>query len=240
MRVLVTRPEGDAEETAARLAEHGCDFVIAPLLEIVQREGPAITLDGVQAILVTSANGIRALANRTAQRDVPVFAVGRQSASVAGELGFLRVRDAGGNATALANLVAAQLRPDGGALVHAAGADTRGDLAGKLGARGFAVRSEVLYDAVAATKLPDAAIDALKRGEIDAAMFFSPRTAAIFAQLATRAGLEQACKKTAALCISRAAAQELSSLEFGNVRVAAHPDQDALLALLDTERGVQP
>ena len=45
-------------------------------------------LDGVQAILATSANGVRALARRTPRRDLPLFAVGPQTAARGAEAGI--------------------------------------------------------------------------------------------------------------------------------------------------------
>jgi uroporphyrinogen-III synthase len=232
MRVLVTRPRGDAENTAAELSVRGHQAVIAPLLDIRFRAGGDIALDDVQAVLITSANGIRALATRSKRRDVKVLAVGMQSADAARELGFADVEDAGGDAQALAGLVIAFLNPQGDALLHAAGAETRGHLADILSGRGFTVRSEVLYDAVAATALPSEARTELVKGTLDAALFFSPRTARIFADIVAREKLKDTCRTLDAVCISEATASELRALSFREVRVAAAPNQDALLALL--------
>ncbi len=232
MRVLVTRPRGDAEETAAKLSALGHEAVVAPLLEIRFLAGDEIVLDGVQAVLVTSANGIRALARRTSRRDVLVCAVGAQSAEAARKEGFETVCHAAGDAAALAKLAIERLTPEHGALLHAAGAETRGSLAEALIGRGFAVRSEVLYDAAAPDVLPAAAQDALARSSLEGVLFFSPRTARIFAMLVGRAGLEAACRELCAFCISQAAAKPLPDLGFRAIRVAPRPDQDSLLALL--------
>ena len=107
MRVLVTRPRPDGEETARQLTARGHEPVLAPLLEIVPETGAAIDLSGVQAVLVTSANGSRALAAATDRRDVPVFAVGSSTAAVAEAAGFKDVASAAGDVAALAALVVA-------------------------------------------------------------------------------------------------------------------------------------
>lgn len=232
MRILVTRPRDDAEETASKLAARGHEAVFAPLLDIKFRAGVEIALGDIQAVLITSANGIRGLAARTKRRDVKVLAVGAQSANAAREVGFVDVEDAGGDAQALAGLAIAFLDPQGGALLHASGAETRGHLADILSVRGFTVRSEVLYDAVAATMLPPEARTALTNGALDAALFFSPRTARIFADIMAREGLNAAWRGVDAICISEATALELRTLSFRDVRTAAAPNQDALLALL--------
>ena len=63
---------------------------------------------------------------------------------------------------------------------------------------------------------------------LDAALFFSARSAAIFRDLATGARVDHII----AICISEAAAEALKPLRFKDVRVAAAPNQDAMLALL--------
>jgi uroporphyrinogen-III synthase len=233
MRVLVTRPYDDALETAAKLKALGHDAVIAPLLEIRFRDGEEIELDGVQALLATSANGVRALVRRTARRDVALFAVGRQSAAVARAAGFADVRSADGDGAALARAAMQWTSRDGGALLHVAGRETKGELSGTLETAGFVLRTIALYDAVAAETLPQAAANALRARALNAVLFFSPRSARIFRDLVRRAGLAESCRAVRAAAISEAAAKALDGFGFGAVRVASHPDQDALLTLLD-------
>lgn len=74
-RVLVTRPEGQAAATMAALAARGFDCVAAPATVFENLPGPPLDL-GIAGIAVTSANGVAALAARTARRDLPLFAVG--------------------------------------------------------------------------------------------------------------------------------------------------------------------
>ncbi|HYS45949.1 MAG TPA: uroporphyrinogen-III synthase, partial [Rhizomicrobium sp.] len=70
---------------------------------------------------------------------------------------------------------------------------------------------------------------ALRQGALDAAMFFSPRTARIFAALSD--GLPT--QNIAALCISPATAQALPPAIFARVAVAQRPNQEAMLALVE-------
>ena len=232
MRVLVTRPKEDAAVFAACLIELGHEPVIAPLLTVRFHDGPQITLEGVRAVLATSANGVRALARRTAQRDVPVFAVGPQTAQAARDAGFARVESAHGDVVALARALRRWARPDEGALLHATAEEGASRLAGLLTTKGYEVQTVVLYDVVASTVLPDLAARALADGALEAAFFFSPRSARIFSDCVVNAGLSRHCARLTALCISEAAAAALSRLVFASVRIAAKPNQDALLACL--------
>jgi uroporphyrinogen-III synthase len=172
---LVTRPLVDGREIAARLAELGHQALLAPLLEPRFFDGPEPALDDVQAILATSANGVRALIRRTPRRDIPIFAVGPQTAEEATKAGFAEVRSADGDAVALAEAAARWARPEG-VLLHVCGEDAPGRLADTLAHRGFPVRRVVLYGMASAGELPPGVRTALDEGRLDAVMFFSPRT----------------------------------------------------------------
>jgi uroporphyrinogen-III synthase len=222
MRVLITRPLEDAKATAEILRARGHEPVVAPLLEIRYRDGVSIPPE-CETILATSTNGIRALARNTPRRNMRVFAVGAQSAQAAKQAGFADVSSADGDANDLADLVMRAASRDS-VLLHAAGSETRGDFAARLMREGFSVRTVTLYDAVAATTLPGP----IRAGTIDAALFYSPRSANIFAALAG----DLDAGEVAACCISAATAQALASLVFREIRMAARPNQDALLALL--------
>ncbi len=234
-RALVTRPREDAEGVARALAERGIEPVIEPLLRIVPLPDVRLDLDGVQAVLATSANGVRALAAATPERGLPVLAVGEASARCARAFGFDSVESAGGDADALVALVRRRLDPRRGALIHAAGTAVAGDISGALGAAGYEVRRAVLYAAQAAEALSPTLRDALLNHTMEMALFFSPRTAATFARLVDRAGLQGTCAAISAYCLSPAVAERLGGLAWRRLRVAARPDQPALLATLDAD-----
>jgi len=236
LRALVTRPRHEAATLAALLAERGIDAVIEPMIDIVNRTTSLPDCSGVRAILCTSANGVRALARASGERGVPVFAVGDATARAALAAGFDRVESAGGDVEDLARLMTTRLRPAEGRLLHVAGSEVAGDLAGRLGAAGFVVDRAVLYEARAATTLTPETAELIERGEIDLALFFSPRSATIFARLAApiAAGLIAAT----AISISTAADAALGDLPFRERLIAAAPTQAALLARVDEFAGL--
>jgi len=242
MRALITRPSADSEPLAERLREMGVEPILAPLVEIVPRADAIAEFDlaGVLAVLITSANGARMLARATERRDLRLFTVGDASAAAARDLGFLHVDSAGGDVSALAQLVYAALPSDGGPLVHVAGSEVAGDLSGALERAGFAVRRAVLYDQTPAAALPPAAAKALTRGTVEAALFYSPRTAATFVELVRKAGLETAAADMTAYCLSENVAAKASDLPWKTVRVAADPEQGALLDLIAADLAASP
>ena len=233
LRALITRPRAQAAGLADALASRGIEAIVEPMLDIHYRDAPAPDLAGVQAILCTSANGARALARLSAERERPVFAVGDSTAGRARAEGFVRVESAGGNVADLARVVRERLRPGDGPLLHVAGTEIAGDLAGELRTHGFEVERAVLYDARPAAGLSAATVRALASGIVNFALFFSPRTAAIFVGLAQRAGLAEALRGVTAFSISAAAEAALAGTSFREHCIAETPDQRGLLAALD-------
>lgn len=232
MRILLTRPRDDSAELADRLRAAGHETINEPMLEIRFLPDAHVDLNGVQALLFTSANGVRAFAAVEARRDLPVFAVGDATAAVARRIGFARVESAAGRVDDLARLVRERLSPAAGALVHVAGREVAGDLAGDLGGAGFEVRRAVLYVAEAARALPPDTARALKAGEIDAAVFYSARSAEAFRHLIEEGGLAFSLSRMTALGLSEAAIDPLRSLPWAKIDAAPRPEESALMALI--------
>lgn len=234
MHVLITRPLSDAKELAERLHARGHTTLIEPLISIVFDEGAALDLDGVQALLFTSANGARAAAGRTIERAIPALAVGPATGAVARALGFTHVSESTGDGVdALALSVGKQLNPAQGTLLHITGTATAGDLKAALEPSGFTVRTQQLYDAHTADSFSRAFTAELTAGRIDVATFLSPRTADRFVTLIRAASLESPCEKITALALSDAVANALAPLRFRKVLVAKQPNAAALLDLLN-------
>jgi uroporphyrinogen-III synthase len=228
--VLITRPEKDAAPLSAALKEHGVDAMIEPLLRIDVLPGPPLDVAGVQAVLATSANGVRALQARQVPRDLPLFAVGEATAAAARTAGFDRVETAKGDVASLAGLARARLAPAAGALLHACGSAVAGDLAAELGAAGFRYRRAVLYAARTIDALSPGAQHAIARGTVAGVLLYSPRTAMTFVRLTRACGLDPACRSLAAFCLSDAVADAVAGVHWAHLVIADRPQQAAMVA----------
>lgn len=234
MRLLLTRPEPDAQRTAAALRAQGHDVIIAPLLRIAPVTDAQIGAGPWAAILITSANAAHAImahARVAPLRTLPVFAVGRRSADAMAAAGFADVTSAGGNVSDLARLAAARLQP-AARLLYLAGEDRAGDLAGELRDHGFAVATAVIYRAIAATGLPPAAAQALAGG-IDGVLHFSRRSAEVYVDAARAAGVLESALQAAHFCLSAPIAEPLAQAGATDIRIAERPNEAELLALID-------
>ena len=229
MHLLVTRPQPEADDTARRLIELGHTVVVEPLLSVVFA-GPPTGLSEPAALVVTSRNGVRALARwpRAADwRARPVFAVGEMTAEAARGAGFDDVRAGSGGGAALAGLVQASLAAGAGPIVHPAARDRDGALEAALRSAGYDVRAVEAYRAEPARALSPSLGHALERGDIDGALFYSRRTAEIFRELV--AGRPMRLERLFAL--SEQVAAPLAGLG-PDVAIARKPDEASLLALI--------
>jgi uroporphyrinogen-III synthase len=228
--ILITRPREDAERLAQKLKARGFDIMIEPMLTIEFVDDPTFDARGAQAILLTSANGARALGRTEASRDIPVFTVGERTAEAARTEGFRQVEPGGGDVKALAGLVAAQLDPAKGPVIHVSGRDIAGDLEGALTARAFTYRRHVLYKARAAGDFSASLKAALARDALAGVVFYSARTAATFVMLAKRAGLAARLGRMKAICLSEAVAEAARDATWARVQVTSQPEEEASIA----------
>ena len=234
MRLLVTRPQPDAERTAAALRARGHAAVVAPLLRIEPVDDAELGGGPWAAILVTSANAAAAVARHqrfTELKGLRVLAVGERSAQAMRDVGFADVISAGGGASDLTRLVVERLK-QGVSLLYLAGAERSGDIAGDLAAQNFTVRTAVVYRALAADALPHAAAEALA-ASIDGVLHFSRRSAEAYIQAVQAAGLtDSGMKKPMHFCLSADVAGPLERAGAANIRIASKPDEAALIALI--------
>lgn len=235
MRLLVTRPDPDGARTAAALRERGHAVLTAPLLRIEPLDDLPIGDGPFAAVAVTSTNAVSAIVSH---RDsfvlaaTPVFTVGGKTAKAARAAGLADVRSADGDVEALAGLIAATLPGATDPVLYLAGEDRAGDLEGLLAAHGLAVRTVVVYRAVAETRLPDEVRRALAEGAVDAVLHYSRRTAEAFLAAGAVDGLDAAVRKVRHLCLSPQVAAPLLAAGATDVVAASRPDQPSLFGLL--------
>ncbi|MDQ0510449.1 uroporphyrinogen-III synthase [Ancylobacter amanitiformis] len=233
MRVLVTRPQPDAQATADRLAAAGHAALLDPLLLVETLADARLPAGAFDAVALTSVNGARLLGLRpelAALAALPLYAVGRRTAAAA-PAAFGTVHIAGGDGLALAGLLRGRLAP-GMRVLHVAGEDRAVDLSAALAPAGIGVDLFVIYRAVAAPRLGATTMAAAREGRIDRAFHFSPRTAATLVARAGEAGLMGPFAQVTHLCFSAKVAAPLVAVGWPT-RIAAAPTEEGLFALLD-------
>jgi uroporphyrinogen-III synthase len=235
--ILVTRPAPDNEATAVALRARGFEPVLAPMLAFqplpFRHEADA----KYRGVILTSTNAIRAITAHPMLpqlQALPVFAVGATTAQAARDAGFRDVRAAEGDASALRELIAANVRATkGSTLLYLSAADVSRDLKGELGLRGIEVFALPVYRMAALDEFPAAARDAFAHNAIQAVLHYSRRSALAFVSATRHAGLEISALALPQICLSDQIASALRDAGAGRAVVAKAPNEAELFDVLE-------
>ena len=186
--ILVTRPLPEAESTARLIASANGQPLLAPCLSIHPPRDAGPLRDALDdataydAILITSANGARALVDawsRTAPPP-PLFAVGGKTARILEKKGWkTTVPEQAGDSGQLARTIL-EAADSGRRFLFMRAETGREELIHALREAGKRVDVVDAYRAEQAASLPGPVRAALAAGRVDAITFFSGRTATAF------------------------------------------------------------
>ncbi len=217
MNVLIIRPQPGADATARRFQDVGYAPVLMPLFAIEHVPLQSVSVDGYDAILLTSGNAARAAAGfLESARDTPIYAVGSATAGALANLSLPVAATGSSGVEAIVGVAAA-----GGhkKLLWLAGedhnavpqiADVHIDIA-------IVYRSAVLETPAQFTAQVE---------QCDAIILHSSRAAAHFAGLCDAGGLSRS--KIALATFSNAIADSAGD-GWAQIIVAASPNDAALM-----------
>jgi len=233
-RVLVTRPQPGADETARRLETMGFSPVVLPLTQIVPVAPLQLPDAGAfDAVIATSVNAIR---HAPAEQlppylEKPLFAVGDATADAATSAGFVDVRSASGTAVDLAAMIAGQMATRS-RLLHLAGVDRTAGFAERLSVQNFQLQVIEIYAAARVSYATD--FLKLKFGDADflGAMALSLRAGTFLAEIAAHPEFSQTFENTTFFCISEKVALPLRNLNTATVLCSDEPTEASVLGLL--------
>ena len=225
-RIWITRAQPAADVTAERVRALGHEALVAPLLAVRLLDDVLIDLAGVAALAFTSANGVRAFAEKCPERSLRVFAVGAATAQAARAVGFKSVLSADGDVDALAEGIGQRRGELKGAVLHPGALEPAGDLAGSLERHGVEARRLILYES-GAVKLTAQEAELLVR--VDAALLHSPSAAKALAAVLKA----HPAPKLRVLGLSKAVINPLSRTPLSARAFPPLPLEAALLNLID-------
>lgn len=232
-RVLVTRPEPGASETAGRLEAMGFMPIKLPLHEIrpLPVDAGAIPSD-IAAVAVTSANAMRHAPGEIIERlkALPCFAVGASTALAATNAGFANVIEGGGDAETLAKIIVGQ-RP-GGTVAYLCGRVRRPAFEKRLADGHIPIHALETYDTVGLSYSAEEVINLTTRRSIDYVLVYSANAAEVLTATMRQPELEGLFENTVFACISGRVAEALGGWPGNRKQTASEPDEPALLSLL--------
>jgi uroporphyrinogen-III synthase len=232
-KILITRPQEDAEILAVEIEALGFDVLIAPMLNIETRRIKLPDLSSFDGFVFTSVNGVRCFAALSQIRDKPVFTVGEKTAYTAMEAGFATVHSTGSDVEALA----AFLKTQNGLYAHFRGQDVARSLVDLfVEDDALTIQEFVIYRAVKVADIETNILTYIQNNDISDVLFYSKRTAETFVELIQRHECTSFVQGIKALCLADSMVECLSVLPWKEIQVAAHPDQRSMMALLKTKK----
>lgn len=236
MRVVVTRPENTARRTVERLQDLGHQPVLLPLTRAIHHpDAAAAALAAPHAALaVTSAEAVRVLSS-LGERLSPylgqtLYAVGETTAKAAGDAGFRNIRAGAGTGAELAELIAGDASTLNAPLLYLSGKPRSPKFEDGLRTNDVSFVTAEIYE-MAPIAYDEVFIrDILLDPPVDAVLLYSRENARLFCDFAAPHLKELASVQF--VCLSDNVAEIIPRGFHRNIKIARHPDEDGVLALL--------
>ena len=220
MKVLIIRPQPGADATARRFTAAGYAPVLMPLFAIEHMPPPSVSVNGYDAILLTSGNAARAACGFLESAcDTPIYAVGSATASALANLSLPVAATGSNGVEALVGVAAADGHKK---LLWLAGEDH----SAVPQIAGVHIDIAIVYRSAA---LETPADFVAQVAQCDAVILHSSRAAAHFAGLCDAGGLSRS--KIALATFSNAIAESAGE-GWAQIIVAASPNDAALMGAI--------
>ncbi len=236
--VLLTRPLLLSSPSMARLRQLGYGVFHEPLLTIRPLAAPRPSFTTRPVVIITSRVVFDVLASRKEDVDVfldaPCYCVGEKTAQAARSFGFTDIRRAVSDSEELARCLIRQ-ESKNLPILHIGGEDRKETFYDKLREAGWPeIRVWRVYKAEAAKVLSQELLSLLFHNKIDAALFYSSRTACVFSELIRQNKVESCCSSLTAIGLSPSVLLSLTPLSFKALLAASVPTETDLMTCLTT------
>lgn len=235
MRVVVTRPLPQAEQTAAKLRAMGHEPVLLPLTEIVPLH-PAASEDALASCEIVAATSGNAFVHLPepyvlAIRDKPTFTVGDATAHAALVCGFSDVESAGKDADALADMILSDVG-DARSIAYLCGRVRKPDFETRMQETGRTVIVAETYDTQDVAWPASFIAGIFGTKQATAVLLHSAKAAERLIALLAPLHADGKTSHIEFLCLSSRIAKAMADAGYDRIRAATNPGESALAALL--------
>ncbi|MGH1397608.1 MAG: uroporphyrinogen-III synthase [Alphaproteobacteria bacterium] len=237
LRVLVTRPKDEAKDYANELQAQGFESLLAPMLDIVSI--PFEIPSDFDALIFTSAQGVRVYVDGGGAVIGRVFCVGKYTARAACDAGFDDVVDVRGTGADIVDFIVSDAAFAGLKFLHIGGRHVAFPIAEALCQVGLSCVHVPVYEARTVDEIPANIVCAIRESKVDVVTFFSKRTAENFLDLIGKNGLSSHLDTIKCLSISDAVIEcvRLYKYEWSGLYVSLKPDRAGMLEQLKQIEG---
>ncbi|MEM7301711.1 MAG: uroporphyrinogen-III synthase [Pseudomonadota bacterium] len=231
MKILVTRPQPAAQRTADVLRAGGYEPIVDPLLRI-EPTNQIMPVGQFGGLVFTSAEAVCSFTDHKPVADwagATVFCVGRTTLETAKDAGFGVVQSGDGTARQLAETIAMDPAASKLNFLYVCAETVSFDLAGDLERRGITCSTWPIYRAVVASGFHGSTLEAFEKGEVDAVLLYSARTAKAFSYCVQQAGISDLVQNVRIFALSRQVADALDPDNSSVVVISKEPTEVSLI-----------
>lgn len=224
--VLITRPIEDATELADDIHALGYETTIQPFLIIEPVDVTLPDMTAYDALIFTSANGIKAFCAVDTHRDTPIYVVGQNTQKTAEKYGFSTIINADGSLKELESLLNNQEKHQKLLYLRAR------DIAHPLQTH-HKMEEVIIYQSIRNHDIPSDLVTSIQNADFSHILFFSRRTAQHFVTFIHHTpSLETGLKRTKALCLGDSMLEFLEELPWHSIHIADMPNRQGMVDLL--------
>ncbi len=227
MNILITRPYNLAINSQSKINKLGKKSLIIPLIKIKYRD-VKIEDNNYDYVILTSQNAIATFENNPWMRDKSILVVGEKTKELLLKKNCKKILLSEENVGDLIDTIYEKISIFSN-ILYICGDHLSYDLESHLKSKAYNITSKVVYNSDAIIELAKNEISQINE-IIEIIMFYSPRTAKVFTDLAIRYKLYT--KNKIAICISDKCVDSIAKLHWKEIRVSSAPNETKMLELI--------
>ncbi len=201
--ILVARDRNQAQEITKFLDNKGCNAFVEPLFAVEKLQ---VKLPQADVVIITSANACAALIDSDLPKNVLVFAVGRKTASILKNSGFVNVKyPKTSSALALQDLISYYAIDKSKKIIY---------LHGPIISQDFFAEKILVYKIHEFANFSEELLEFVKKNKFDEIFLFSQNSAEIFFRLARKHNLLEYFKDSSIVAINKKILLKAEKLGF--------------------------
>lgn len=218
-RILITRPQPNADKTAKAVKRIGYEPIIYPLLVLNPASHNIPDYSDYDAVIITSINTLSYIDFKHIPESKPIFTLGHAIEQTLREKGYKNISSIAQKAKDI------RLDPDK-KYVHLSGRDVQYEFDNMV------CKRVIVYEATMLSNLSEGILNDLKQDQINTITLYSARTAQCFKHLVNRYDLTRTLNKISVVCISQNVLNCINTLQWHSTYVAEEPNEKSMLSLL--------
>lgn len=227
MNILITRPYNLGINSHSRISKLGKKSIIIPFIKIKYHD-VEIEDNHYDYIILTSQNAIATFENNPWMKDKSTLVVGEKTKKLLLKKNCKTILLNEENVGDLIDKICEKV-PIPSNILYICGDHLSYDLESSLKSKAYNITSKVVYNSDAIIELAKNEVNQINE-VVEIVMFYSPKTAKVFTDLALKYNLYTINK--IAICISDRCISSVAKLKWREIRVSSAPNETKMLELI--------